>query len=80
MTSLLDDLLVLRDVLRRSIREADPDKRASLAREYRATLERIETLNTKTEKGDPIDELASRRSARSGSATKGSRRARESGS
>lgn len=80
MAGLLDDLLLLRDVLKESISAADPDKRASLAREYRATLERIESLNGKTEKGDPIDELASRRSSRSRSSAKGSRSARESGS
>lgn len=57
----LDALLRL---LWSSLNEAEPDKRASLAREYRQTLEKLETLKGKTKAGDPIDEVAARRAAR----------------
>ena len=57
----LDALL---DLLWSSLNEAEADKRASLAREYRQTLEKVESLRSKTKAGDPIDEVAARRAAR----------------
>lgn len=80
MASLLDDLLALKDVLWASLNAADADKRASLAREYRSTLEKIDSLSETKSAGDPIDELASRRSGRSAGTAKSPRRSRRAGS
>lgn len=79
MASLLDDLMALKDVLWESLNAADPEKRASLAREYKSTLEKIDSLTETKSAGDPIDELASRRSGRSAGPAKGSRRSRRAG-
>jgi hypothetical protein len=63
-----DDLADLKAILWASLEDAEPDKRASLAREYRTTVEKLAALDqgAKKEAGDPIDELASRRAARTG--------------
>lgn len=71
MASRLTDLERLRDLLWDSLSEADPEKRASLAAQYRGTLAEIEALSKDAGKaGDPLDEIAARRSAR-GVATAG---------
>ena len=57
----------LRDLLRTSLDEAPADKRAPLAAQYRATLSELATLSAESAKaGDPLDEIAARRSARGG--------------
>lgn len=68
MTDMREHLDGLRSLLWESLEDAEPDKRASLAREYRTTVEKLAALDqgAKKEAGDPIDELASRRAARSG--------------
>jgi len=71
--SLLEGLLSL---LWESLQAADADKRASLAREYRATLEKVQALKSAGEVGDPIDEVAARRSARRSGPAKGASRAK----
>lgn len=80
MADLLEDLVALKELLWASLSAAEADKRASLAREYRSTLEKIDSLSVKKSAGDPIDELASRRSDRPAGTTKGSRRSRGTGS
>ncbi|MGO1319920.1 MAG: hypothetical protein ACTII7_07735 [Galactobacter sp.] len=68
------DLLRLKRLLWTSIREADPEKRAPLAKEYRTVSARIDELanaKTKSEQpkgggGDDLDELTARRAAREG--------------
>lgn len=69
-----DDLLRLRRIIWSSIREAVPEKRAPLMREYRTVSARIEELKTgkatgdaptqPTDGGDEIDELTARRASR----------------
>lgn len=66
--SRLDDLKLARDLMWESISEADPDKRAPLMNQWRALESTIAELESKSEKaGDPVDEIAARRSARGGS-------------
>ena len=68
----LSELERLRDLLWDSLEDSPADKRGTLAREYRSTLEKIQELKKKqTEAGDPIDELANRRATRSANASKG---------
>lgn len=68
MADMREDLEALRSILWESLTDAEPDKRASLAREYRTTVEKLAALDAGKvkEAGDPIDELASRRAARTG--------------
>lgn len=62
--------------LRDSLTEADADKRAPLASQYRATLAEIAALTADEEKpGDPVDELAARRAARGGATARPGRAA-----
>jgi hypothetical protein len=56
-------LIALRDLLAESLREVDPEKRAPLAGQYRATLTEIDALAGAKE-ADPVDEIAQRRAAR----------------
>lgn len=71
-----DELEWLRDTLRQSISDAEPDKRASLANQYRATLADLAALAADEGKaGDPVDELAARRSARGGATARSGRAA-----
>lgn len=66
--SRLDDLQVLRGVLIESIAMSDPEKRAPLAAQLRATLKEISELeaDTPAEGGglSPADEVRARREAR----------------
>lgn len=63
----VDDLKALAAVLWSSIEECEPDKRAALANQYRATLAEIDELSEADVKvGDPIDQLAARRTSRGG--------------
>ena len=65
MTDPADDrrlrLISLRDLLKRSIDEAEPHHRAALANQYRATMAELDEL-APTVEGDALDELAQRRS------------------
>lgn len=64
----IDVLKTALEVMWSSIEEADPDKRAPLMNQWRALEASIAELDSKTEKaGDPVDEIAARRSARGGS-------------
>lgn len=76
MTSQLENLEALLVLLWDSLGSADADKRASLAREYRATLDKVESLRAANKVGDPVDEVAARRTARRASPTKGAARAK----
>lgn len=76
----LEELERLRDLLWDSLEDAPSDKRGTLAREYRVTVEKIQELSGKGEVSDPIDELANRRASRPASSAKGKGSARSSGS
>jgi len=78
--SRLATLQALRDVLAASIIAADPDKRAPLAARLTDVLEQIEKLTPTSKAGDPVDEIAKRRTARgAGSAKSSSRRTADKG-
>jgi hypothetical protein len=62
-------LVALRDLLAAALESADPEKLGPLAAQYRATLGELEALESKAEAGDPVDEIASRRSARRATAS-----------
>lgn len=65
MTARLSQLESLRDLLWDSLESADPEKRASLAAQYRGTLAEIDALSKDAGKaGDPLDEISARRAAR----------------
>lgn len=74
MSARLDDLNDLRELLWSSIREADPDKRAPLAARLSDVVEQIEKLTPTAKAGDPVDEIAKRRSARGAGSAKSQRR------
>ena len=63
------ELVALSEVLWVSIGSVDPEKRAPLAAQYRATLKELAELDGKKGGvGDPLDEIAARRVARGSSA------------
>jgi hypothetical protein len=72
--SRLSALEALRDVLAVSIVAADPDKRAPLAARLTDVLEQIERLTPAAKVGDPVDEIAKRRTARGAGSAKSSSR------
>ena len=75
MSARLDKLKLLEKVTFKSITAAAEDKRAPLIAQMRGILAEIAELESKSEKaGDPVDEIAARRSARGG-ATARTRRA-----
>ena len=76
----LDDLKAARDLMWDSIAATDADKRAPLMNQWRALEATIAELDAKSQKaGDPIDEIAARRTARGGSTARAGRAARGSG-
>lgn len=75
MSDRLDRLVWLRDVLTESITAAEPDKRAPLAARLTDVLEQIEKLTAVVKAGDPVDEIARRRTARGAGTAKSSGRA-----
>lgn len=76
MTSRLDDLIAMRELLWESVKVADPEKRAPLFARLESVVEQIEKCNsTKAKAGDPVDEIAARRSARGAGSAKSQRRA-----
>jgi len=70
----LEDLEDLRALLWDSIHAADPDKRAPLAARLESVVEQIEKLTPSAKVGDPVDEIAKRRSARGAGTAKSQRR------
>lgn len=66
MTTRLEDLQALRELLWSSLHAADADKRAPLAARLESVVEQIEQLTPAVEVGDSIDEIAARRAARGG--------------
>jgi putative heme iron utilization protein len=75
----LDDLNVLREQLQAWLEEAPVDRKAALVAQYRATIAEIAELAPEEAKGDGIDEIAARRSARRAGPAKGSGRSKRSG-
>lgn len=66
--AVLNDLL---EVARVSISEADPDKRAPLIARAESIAKQLEELATTQKRtGDPLDEIAARRSARGGATSR----------
>ena len=77
--SRLEDLRAARDVMWDSITAADPDKRAPLMNQWRALEATIAELAVVADKvGDPVDEIAARRTARGGSTARPGRAERVS--
>lgn len=75
MSARLDDLNAMRELLWTSLSEADPDKRAPLFARLESVIQQIDELSPTEKAGDPVDEIAKRRSARGAGATKGAARA-----
>lgn len=73
MSARLDDLTALRALLWESLLSADPDKRAPLAARFSDVVEQIEKLTPTAKTGDPVDEIAKRRSARGAGTAKSQR-------
>ena len=76
MSTRLDDLKAMRELLWSSLNEADPDKRAPLFARLESVIEQIESLSPNEKAGDPVDEIAKRRAARGTVAAKGASRAK----
>lgn len=70
MTSRLDDLEAMRELLWESVRAAPVDKKAPLFARLESVIEQIETLTPTESVGDPIDEIAARRAARGGATSR----------
>ena len=64
MTTRLDDLKAMRELLWESVKQADPDKRAPLFARLESVVEQIDALSPNEKAGDPVDEIAKRRAAR----------------
>lgn len=79
--SRLDRLTVARDALAAAIAECDSKRDLpSLVREYRATMAEVDELGKVEAKvSDPIDDLASRRTARGGATARPRRAAAKPG-
>lgn len=66
--SRIDELKAARDLMWSSIAEAPAPARAPLMNQWRALESSIAELESESKKtGDPVDEIAARRSARGGS-------------
>ena len=76
--SRLSKLNAAADLAWESALEADPEKRAPLLAQYRGLLSEIDQLD-KSGAGDPIDEIAQRRTARGAGAAASSLRTKRSG-
>lgn len=75
MATRLEDLTAMRELIWTSLSEADPDKRAPLFARLESVIEQIEKLSPIAKAGDPVDEIAQRRSARGAGSTSHQRRA-----
>lgn len=65
------DLERLLELLWESISSVDPDKRAPIAARIESVLQQVASLESaKPKGGDPIDEIAARRTARGGSTSR----------
>jgi hypothetical protein len=71
MSSRLENLRAAADLAWESALAAPADKRAPLIAQYRVLLADIDALDDGSKAGDPIDELANRRSARRSGAAAG---------
>ena len=76
MSARLDDLKAMRELLWTSLSDADADKRAPLFARLESVIEQIENLSPNEKAGDPVDEIAKRRSARGAGAAAGAARAK----
>lgn len=74
MTTRLDDLKDMRELLWESVKQADPDKRAPLFARLESVIEQIDALSPNEKAGDPVDEIAKRRAARGAGASAGASR------
>lgn len=75
----IDDLKAKRDFVWESVQACDVDKRAPLINQWRALDATIAELDGKAVKaGDPVDEIAARRSARGGATARAGRADRSS--
>lgn len=70
MATRLEDLNDMRDLIWESVKQADPDKRAPLFARLESVIEQIEKLSPSAKAGDPLDEIAARRSARGGATSR----------
>lgn len=76
----VDDLKAALGVMWASIEATDPEKRAPLMNQWRALEATIAELESDSEKvGDPIDEIAARRTARGGATARLGRAQRSEG-
>lgn len=74
MTTRLEDLNEMRELLWESVKQADPEKRAPLFARLESVVEQIEKLTPQAKAGDPVDEIAKRRVARGAGTAKSERR------
>lgn len=79
MSTRLDDLKAMRELLWTSVKQADPDKRAPLFARLESVIEQIESLSPQAKAGDPVDEIAKRRSARGAGSSSSQRRTADQG-
>lgn len=70
MSTRLEDLRAMRELLWESVKQADPDKRAPLFARLESVIEQIEKLSPSAKAGDPLDEIAARRAARGGATSR----------
>lgn len=75
MTSRLNDLNDMRELLWESIRDADAEKRAPLFARLESVIEQIERASPAEKVGDPVDEIAKRRATRGAGTAKSGRKA-----
>lgn len=75
MTTRIEDLREMRELLWTSVKQADPEKRAPLFARLESVIEQIDRLTPKAKAGNPIDEIAKRRAARGAGSAKSQRSA-----
>lgn len=68
-----------RDLLEAAMAEGDPKALPALVREHRAVMAELEALTPQAKAGDPLDEIAARRSARGGATARKRRPAANQG-
>lgn len=73
------ELRELYAIARESITAADPEKRAPLIARAESIALQIEALTPTEKAGDPVDEIAARRSARGGATARSRRPAADQG-
>lgn len=75
MSARLDDLKAMRELLWESLNAADPDKRAPLFARLESVISQIDAATPAVKAGDPVDEIAKRRTARGAGTAKSRRKA-----